>query len=96
VKLLCIDYCGEDQINGFVEIEEESCYATFRAWPGKMAMIDARFSKENYRSYRHFVLISGKFSPHSFFLKHRIQIPSLDYELLAGLYRNIPALRTSE
>lgn len=93
MKLLCISYFSEDQINGYIEIAEEAIYARFRVWPDKMAMIDARFPKKNYKSYKFFAEISGKFDPYSFFLKKPIKIRALDFDLLTRLYKNTPALQ---
>ncbi|MGO9018703.1 MAG: hypothetical protein ACLQVJ_10175 [Syntrophobacteraceae bacterium] len=96
MKLLCITYCGEDQINGYVEITEEGVYACFRVWPGKIAMIDSRFPRKNYRSYRYFAAVLGKGDPYAFLLKKPIKIPALDFDLLTNLYLRTPALRIWE
>jgi hypothetical protein len=91
VKLLCIIDCNQDLITGYAESKEE--YFGFVLHKGSEAVIDGRFPKRNYRSYRHFVLISGKFDPYAFFLKKPIRIPALHFDLLTELYQNTPALR---
>jgi len=91
VKLLCINDFNEASISGYAESDSE--YFSFSIDRDNQLRILGRFPKMNYPSYRRFVLICGKFDAYSFFLKKKITIPALDFQILKRLYHDTPALR---
>ncbi len=87
MKILCISYCGHDQINGYASSKNE--YFSFILRSDNEVVIDGRFPIKNYRSYKLFAQICGKYDAYSFFLKKPIPVKGLDFAFLTQLYKTL-------
>jgi hypothetical protein len=91
VKLISMATCTSDFAEGYVEIEKE--YLRFNIVRDKEPVIYARFKKSEFRNYRHFAGVIGKFDPYAFILSKPIKISGLDLDELVEIYTNTPELR---
>jgi hypothetical protein len=91
MQLISMATCTHDFAEGYVEIEKE--YLRFNIVRGKEPVIHARFKKSEFRNYRHFAGVIGKFDPYAFILSKPIELNCLDLDELVEIYKNTPELR---
>jgi hypothetical protein len=97
MKLLCVSSFDEEDegyIDGYVETED--AYYSFSIKKNEEPVIHAKFPKKDYRGYRHFAGVIGKFDEWAFLLKNPIPIPKLDFDLISSIYKATPDLQLKQ
>lgn len=97
MRLLCISSFDEEDegyIDGYAETEDAYCRFSIRK--GEEPVIHAKFPKKDYRGYRHFSGVIGKWDEYALLLSNPIPIPKLDFDYLFELYKKTPDLQWKE
>lgn len=70
-------------------IKDDRFYKRFSAENDKVN-VDGIVPVKNYRNYKHFAGVIGKFNPYTFFLKHPIPIDELTGSELTRVFKIMP------
>jgi hypothetical protein len=91
VKILSIETCTEDLINGYLDDGES--YRDFSLRPGNVVKYGPAIPKRDFRDLEHFAGVIGKFDPYALVLEEPIEVEGLEFERVRAIVLSDPRFR---
>lgn len=83
MKILAVEKLTDGGESAWVDDGNE--YKDIHVAQNNAQKVDASFPKKNYKNYKHFAEVMGKFDPYTVFRKVPVEVDKLDYEYLVDL-----------